>query len=507
MREPAANPRPANIIGIHLGATNSIVAHFNAAGLPAVATNAEGGQTTPSVVMFEESGAIVVGTEAKKLLGLGIPNVFAGFKREIGTEICWPVGKRKITPTDLTALLLKKLTLDYEQNYGAPHEVIIAWPANFRHEQREATMDAAGKAGLSSVRYIEEPVAAAFYFAAKSKLNGKYVIINLDGTALDVALVEVKGGEVTLLRQEGGLKIGTLNVDEALLEVLSEKFKSITGDYFDQTDCYFDRLSVSHTKENLISRPNCDVRLVSAKHGPLKVEITRQELEAKIKYLAHHVKIACENITQIGTKGQTEQTINEEVQEIFMIGDISLIPFMKEAVESFFAKKPKIENADQAIAMGAAVFGALMAPRDSLWHSQRIGLNTLLDAPIAPHFIGTSARDSDGSRPYNDIVIAKGTSLPCKIERSYFTTHENQTSFNFDVTQSAFAERDLDFVTKIWETSIKLPQGAPAGLPIKATFLCDMNGILSITIEIHGQSAGPCVTAKLLGPVPGELTP
>lgn len=179
-------------------------------------------------------------------------------------------------------------------------------------------------------------------FRCKSKLNGKYAIINLDGTALDVALVEVKGGEVTLLRQEGGLKIGTLNVDEALLEVLSEKFKSITGDYFDQTDCYFDRLSVSHTKENLISRPNCDVRLVSAKHGPLKVEITRQELEAKIKYLAHHVKIACENITQIGTKGQTEQTINEEVQEIFMIGDISLIPFMKEAVESFSPKSRRL---------------------------------------------------------------------------------------------------------------------------------------------------------------------
>jgi molecular chaperone DnaK (HSP70) len=124
---------------------------------------------------------------------------------------------------------------------------------------------------------------------------------------------------------------------------------------------------------------------------------------------------------------------------------------------------------------------------------------------VAPHFVGTSVLEDDGSGLYNDTVIAKGTPLPCKVERTYYTLTNNQSAVNVDVTESAIDERNPDFVTKLREGSLKLPRGCPAGYPIKVTFSCDINGTISVDVVTGGDQEGPGVSAKLIRPGPPPL--
>ena len=181
MREIEHSHRTANIIGIDLGTTEVRVARFNEAGKAEITTNSEGSRVTPSVIQIEADGSVVVGTEAMKFLRTGCPNVFAEFKRELGTDKSWTVGSKRITPVELTALLLKKVVADYADQFGQPQTIAITWPANFREEQRVATREAAERAGLRAVHFIEEPTAAALYYAQDDALDGKYLICDLSG--------------------------------------------------------------------------------------------------------------------------------------------------------------------------------------------------------------------------------------------------------------------------------------------------------------------------------------
>jgi len=166
--------KSGNVIGIDLGTTTTLVARFNEAGKTEITTNAEGSRITPSVIQIEDSGDVIVGTEAKKFLGTGTPNVFAEFKRVFGEPgKSWQVGGKEITPADLSALLLKKVVHDYAAQFGQPDSIVISWPANFRNEQREATKAAAAKAGLKVEYYLEDPVAAALSYSTHTSLNGK----------------------------------------------------------------------------------------------------------------------------------------------------------------------------------------------------------------------------------------------------------------------------------------------------------------------------------------------
>jgi len=145
-----------------------------------------------------------------------------------------------------------------------------------------------------------------------------------------------------------------------------------------------------------------------------------------------------------------------------------------------------VKNPDQAIAMGAAIYAAHKASNGTLNVLQARTVADVDVGLIAPHFIGTSVLGDDGSGVYNDTVIAKGTPLPCKVERTYFTAGDNQNEINVDVTQSAIEERCPEFVTKIWEGSIKLPRGCPAGYRVRGVFSCDIDGSVTVTFTADG---------------------
>jgi molecular chaperone DnaK len=505
MREDVAASRPANIIGIYLGTTNTVVARFNEGGEAETTNNDEGKPITPSVILVEDSGSVVIGSEAKKFLGTGTPGIFVEFKREMGTDKSWPAGGRNVTPIELSALLLKKVVGDYAEQFGQPQSVVITWPANYRNEQREATKDAAKRAGLNVEYFIEEPTAAALYYATDTSLDGKYLVYDFGGGTFDVTLIEAQGNSIEVLYQDGVQQLGGKDLDNALLKIVGEKFRAKTGDEFDAVDCNFDKLALESNKHTLSNRPSVSIRLVSAKYGPMAIDVTRDEFEAGITHLIDQAEMACENVLRCGKDDPSHHVKKSDIKEIFMVGGISRVPAMQASVERLFGKKPKLKNPEQAIALGAAIYAAHKAGKEILNATQLASLRDFKVNPVAPHFIGTSAMDPDGSGVFNDTVIAKGTPLPCKVERTYYTTTHNQAVVNVDVTQSAIEERALDFVAKLWEGSLKLPRGCPAGYPIKVTFSCDINGTISVDVVTGGDQEGPGVTAKLIRPGPTPL--
>ena len=473
--------KAANIIGIDLGTTTTLVARFNEAGKPEMTNNTEGVDITPSVIQIDDSGSVIVGTEAKKFLGTGQPNVFAEFKREMGSDKSWPIGDKTVTPVELSALLLKKVVADYTEQYGQPQSVVITWPANYRNEQREATKEAAARAGLKVEYYIEEPTAAALYYATDTALDGKYLVYDFGGGTFDVTLIEAHGNTITVLYQDGVQQLGGKDLDNALLKIIGEKFRAKTSDEFDAVDCNFDKLAVESAKHTLSTKDKTSIRLVSAKHGPIVIDLSRDEFEAGISHLVSQAEMACENVLRCGKDDPALHVKKSDIKDIFMAGGTSRVPAMQASVERLFGKKPKVKNPAQAIAMGAAIYAAHKASGGTLNALQGQAVANIDVSLIAPHFFGTSVYRDSGL--YNDTVISKGTKLPCREERTYYTMRDNQTKVDCDVTQSAIEEENCEYVTKIWEGSLELPSGRPANQPIKVIYAYDLNGTMQCSFE------------------------
>lgn len=282
MHELEPSPRQANIIGIDLGTEFTTVARFNEAGRAEITNNSEGATQTPSVIQIDESGDVIVGTEAKKFLETGSPGVFGEFKREIGTDKSWSVGARSITPTDLTAILLKRVVADYAEQFGQPTSIAITWPPNFREGQREATKSAARSAGLRNVFFIEDPTAAALFYAADTPLHGKYLVFDLGQTSLDVTLFEVAAKNFPILRPGEVQAFGLKDIDSAILKAISDKFRSVTTSDFDAVDCNFDSLSLKSVRQSMTCEDEVSIEILSTTNGYVRIKIYQEELERRL---------------------------------------------------------------------------------------------------------------------------------------------------------------------------------------------------------------------------------
>jgi molecular chaperone DnaK len=314
-------------------------------------------------------------------------------------------------------------------------------------------------------------------------LDGKYLVYDFGGGTFDVTLIEAHGNSIDVLYQDGVQQLGGKDLDNALLKIIGEKFRAKTGDEFDAVDCNFDKLAIESNKHTLSSRPSVSIRLVSAKHGPIAIDVSRDEFEAGISHLVSQAEMACENVLRCGKDDPSQHVKKSDIKEIFMAGGTSRVPAMQASVERLFGKKPKVKNPDQAIAMGAAIYAAHKASNGTLNVLQARAVADVDVGLIAPHFFGTTVLEESGEGVFNDTVISKGTKLPCREERTYYTVSDNQTNVNLDVTQTAIEERNTEFVTKIWEGSLKVPGGRPAGQPIKVIYAYDLNGTMECSFE------------------------
>lgn len=486
------------IIGIDLGTTNSLVAQLDEFGRPQIVHNAEGDNLTPSAILFEDATNIVVGKEAKKALATQPELVAREFKRDMGTEKTFRAHDKNFTPTELSALLLTKLRKDFEAQLGSANTVVVTVPANFNNDAREATLSAIRAAGLSSDAIINEPTAAALYYAhSRGKaLNGTYVVYDLGGGTFDVTAIKAKDKDIEVLATDGVTKLGGKDFDDIMTQIVAQKFEAQHRTKFEPVRYGWSQLDAEELKKSLTQLPEKRVRVVGPDIPPTTITVTRAEFEQAISTLIAQTEILCENVL-----GEARLTPSD-IDDVFLAGGSSRIPIVAKTISTLFKRTPQVVgNPDEAIALGAAIFAGLKAAPERLNKLQREAIRDVAFQDVAPHFFGTLARDAATGRLANSVIIEKNTPIPCRRTEDFFTVTANQESVLCTITQSPHLERDPRFVKKVWEGELSLPGGRPEGQKVSVTYEYTENGTMRASfldvasgrrqdVDIAAQSAG-----------------
>lgn len=487
-----------NAIGIELGLRECRVAQIDDIGRPTIVANRDGQNTTPSVVEFRDNDVVEVGEQARKRLFIA-NNVVGRFMREMGTSKTYEVNGKSYTPTELSAFVLKTMRQDAEAALGRIDSAVVTVPANFTNEARDATIAAAKAAGLNIKHIVNEPTAAALYYAFKSgeELSGTYAVYDLGRGTFDISIIRVEGQDIEVLAANGIANCGGDDFDRTLHKLIKEKYKAATGEELDEKS--FSIYDAEEEKKSLSKREKVFVRVVCQ-----NIEITRSEFEEAILSLISQARLATESTVE-----GADASVND-LAGVFLVGGSTRIPAVQQSVRNIFGKDPiSTANVDEVVALGAAVYAAYKGDRSKLNSIQRktieqieVDERTAMCAGVFSRdavviFEGESTSNSknmeindfarlvlgeiDSEPIRNTVIIQKSQEIPCKATFALRTTQDNQTRVHLAITESRSPERDPTFVNVIQEGYLKLPPGQPAGQEIKVTLSFDENQLMNCT--------------------------
>ena len=492
------------VIGIDLGTTNSAVAVMEGK-TPKILENSEGGRTTPSIVAFTKDGERLVGIPAKRQAVVNPSDTLFATKRLIGRRYEDPEVQRDInqvpykivkhgngdawleargeqySPQQIGGFILNKMKETAEAALSKKvNSAVVTCPAYFNDAQRQATKDAGKIVGLNVLRVINEPTAAALAYGLEKKDGEVVAVFDLGGGTFDVSILDIGAGVFEVKSTNGDTHLGGEDFDIALVRYIVDAFKKESGIDLEKDKMAIQRIreAAEKAKIELSSTVSTEINLpfiTADASGPKHInqKISRAQFEQLVEPLIKKTIEPCKKALKDAGLSTSD------VSEVILVGGMSRMPKVVETVKSIFGKEPsKGINPDEAVAMGAAIQGGILAGE--------VKDVVLLD--VTPLSLGIETMGGVFAR-----LISRNTTIPAKKSQIFSTAAAGQTSVEIRVFQG---ERELTRDNKlIGNFTLSGIPPAPRGVPqIEVTFDIDTDGIIKVSARDKATNKDASIT-------------
>ncbi|MBX7207459.1 MAG: Hsp70 family protein [Verrucomicrobiaceae bacterium] len=449
----------AQFVGIDLGTTLSGLAYLKSDGNPEIVPNADGERLTPSVVYFDAHEDVKLVGSAARDGGDPDRTIFQIKRHMDDPEHLIDIDGKKWTPSEISALILAKLKRDCSRIIGDIDEVVITVPANFNELARKSTIAAAEMAGMKVKRLVNEPTAAAVYYAHNQGVQGRVLVYDLGGGTLDVTVLEVSGDNIKILTSEGARHLGGGNFDEILLTAYEEQYRKQTGAELFSDERHRRRVlqAAEDAKKMLSKLQRVNDTIANDKDGGIaRIDLTREGFEKMVRrMLTRTIMLVEQALDSVKLKPS-------DIDHVVLVGGSTRLPKVKTMLEKYFAKAPKsCGNVDECVALGAALFARKSGRIQEVCNASYGTLAMIYNAATGEEKL------------QNSVVIPKNTPIPCSRTQMYLTSEDNEKLIEVDITQGE--DEDPKFVDVIGRLTLDVPPNRPKGCEIAVTFSYDEN--------------------------------
>lgn len=489
-------------IGIDLGTTYSCLAYIDEDGDPVVEKNFEQEDTTPSVILFNENGEIIVGSPAKDMAMMYPPErVITSIKRQMGTDYEVDIDGEKYNPIMLSAVILRKMINDFNENHGCDLKgAVITCPAYFGQNERDATKTAGTIAGLDDVTVINEPTAAAISFGYGNAGQGKkrVLVYDLGGGTFDVTILEIDGSSFTAVATDGERLLGGKDWDAAISKLIKEKVAEELGvdvESLDEDEEIKQTLvNDSETIKKRLSTAESTKGTLSVNGQKVVFTITRDEFEAVSAGL---IQTTVEIIDRVLA---SKEFTMADIDDVLLVGGSSRMPQVRNAIAARYPDAEiKVFDPDQSVAKGAAIFAKSMSMA-----SEQPAVNPETGAPepmpegvLSVHNVlsktfGIKAMYEDGTEMISNIIF-RNEVLPIESVKTYYPVDDGQTTIKVEIYEDAAMNNEEGKKTAVIDAApvgefmMDLPSQVTKNTPITVKFTATDEGILIAAVDCMDQ--------------------